>query len=199
MPRSSIPAPPRRQPLLAAVLCCLATTQTGAQFPGRKNYTFGNPAVSPCRPSEVNMTIKGVPGIFCSPPCSASLACPSLNDSVNKDAPPGVNKPAPPAQLRPVQADCAIEQKAGTKPTYCAMVCDPTSIMPRGGCPGGALHPNYAATCERVETIGMCMYKSAAGEAAGAAAAELIAELGLAAVEGALSASRGELGGVGKR
>ena len=189
--RAASPAPQRPLLLAAAVCCGLLGASVEAQWPAAKNYTFGNPNVSPCRAGEVNMTIKGVPGIFCSPPCSATKACPPLNATL---APPGVNDPAPsPRIARAVQADCAIEEKAGTTPTYCAMICDPTSIMPRNGCPGGALHPNYVSTCQRVETVGMCMY------AVKTYTADAGAGRGLAVVEGALSASRGELGGVGKR
>jgi hypothetical protein len=163
--------PPRRVLRLPLALVLLALPPLGRALPVAsaaaaapdRHYRYGNPTSVPCQPGEVNMTIKGVPGIFCSPPCSASRACPSLGNATI--APPGVNYPAPPKQLQQyvVKAECAIEQKEGTKATFCAMVCDPTSPMKRSGCPGGPLHPLFVATCQTVETIGICTYSKSAG------------------------------------
>ena len=129
----------------------------------QQHYYYGNPTKEVCRPGEINVTLKGVPGIFCSPPCSASQKCPSLSNKTI--APPGDNQPMPPKPFRDMmaKAECAIELKEGGKATYCAMVCDPsapTSILPRHGCPGGDFHPNYVASCQTVETIGICTYSA---------------------------------------
>ena len=81
--------PPRcvlRLPLALVLLAlpplgrALPVASAAAAAPDR-HYRYGNPTSVPCQPGEVNMTIKGVPGIFCSPPCSASRACPSLGNA----------------------------------------------------------------------------------------------------------------------
>jgi hypothetical protein len=61
-----------------------------------------------------------------------------------------------------------------TSPSHCAMVCDPESpsILGHNGCPGpetlgGVPLPPIAnffvATCEKIESIGICMYPMPAG------------------------------------
>ncbi len=158
---------PRRLPVLLIVVAVAAPTGSSQHEQAPEKHPFyGNPMNSPCRPGEINVTLKGVPGIFCSPPCSASQECPSLSNRTL--APPGINYPTPPkifAQLM-VKAECAIELKEGAKATHCAMVCDPSAPDPpmmRSGCPGGLAHPYYTASCQKVETIGICTYSTNSG------------------------------------
>jgi hypothetical protein len=141
------------------LLISSAPLGTPQHLPG-KRYFYGNPTASPCQPGEINVTLRGVPGIFCSPPCSSSQECPSLGNATL--APPGINYPPPPKPFEAfmVKAECAIELKEGAKATHCAMVCDPSSPEPRAGCPGGPFHPEYVAACHKVETIGICTYST---------------------------------------
>ena len=67
-----------------------------------------------------------------------------------------------------MQGACAVELQGEPKPGYCALVCNLASPLPRQGCPGGGLYLNFEATCERVETIGLCMYGAKAGRLTGA-------------------------------
>ncbi len=150
-------------PLRFLLVLVIAVAVLGSSQHGRapeKHPFYGNPINSPCQPGEINVTLKGVPGIFCSPPCSASQECPSLGNATL--APPGVNYPPPPkpfAQLM-VKAACVIELKEEAKATHCAMVCDPSNPEPRSGCPGGLIHPDFSASCQKVETIGICTYST---------------------------------------
>lgn len=156
-----------RRPLvlltLLLLLLLLPAKFGDSQHLPQKRYFFGNPTEEPCQPDEINVTLKGVPGIFCSPPCSPSKVCPSLDNTTL--APPNVNHPAPPKQFQEfvVKAACAIELKGQTQSTHCAMVCDPASIMPRKGCPGHPLFPALDASCQKVETIGICTYSTTPG------------------------------------
>ena len=150
---------------LALLVLLLPMGLLGAsQHLPEQNHYYGNPTKELCRPGEINVTLKGVPGIFCSPPCSASQKCPSLSNKTI--APPGVNEPMPPKPFRDLmtKAECAIELKEGGKATYYAMVCDPSAPTPRNGCPGQPLlYPNYVASCQTVETIGICTYSTTPG------------------------------------
>ena len=86
---------PRRLPVLLIVVAVAAPTGSSQHEQAPEKHPFyGNPMNSPCRPGEINVTLKGVPGIFCSPPCSASQECPSLSNRTL--APPGINYPTPP-------------------------------------------------------------------------------------------------------
>ena len=59
--------------------------------------------VAECAPSEVNVTINGIPGAICSPPCE-DMECPS----------------DPAVSARP---SCALQSGSGEK--YCALLCSP--------------------------------------------------------------------------
>ena len=168
-----------------------------AQFPRppAPRYHYGDPGFAPCLPGEINVTLPGVAGKFCSPPCSAAHKCPNPLLANASDAPPGTNCvvlggipicPGTPKYRQynvsmllaayAVRADCVIEQKGSAAPGYCAMVCNPAAPpelpggvgFPRSGCPGGIhpLRPGPQATCAKVETIGVCTYGGSA--AAGA-------------------------------
>ena len=167
-----------------------------AQFPrpAAPRYHYGDPGFAPCLPGEINVTLPGVAGKFCSPPCSAAHKCPNPLLANASDAPPGANCvvlggipicPGTPDYRKynvskllaayALRADCVIEQK-GSAAGYCAMVCNPAAPpelpggigFPRSGCPGGIhpLRPGPQATCAKVETIGVCTYEGSA--AAGA-------------------------------
>merc|ERR1712178_448269 len=61
---------------------------------------------SGCKAGEVNITVQGIQGSFCSPKCSATGECPT-------DVCPGtVAKPT-----------CVLQDTSGNK--YCGLVCDP--------------------------------------------------------------------------
>ena len=135
-----------------------------AQFPRppAPRYHYGDPGFAPCLPGEINVTLPGVAGKFCSPPCSAAHKCPNPLLANASDAPPGTNCvavdgipvcPGSPQYTTTlskilgsiaVRADCVIEQKGSAAPGYCAMVCNPAA-PPDFRVPG----TNYTATFPR--------------------------------------------------
>ena len=68
-----------------------------AQFPRppAPRYHYGDPGFAPCLPGEINVTLPGVAGKFCSPPCSAAHECPNPLLANASDAPPGTNCAGP--------------------------------------------------------------------------------------------------------
>jgi len=87
-----------------------------------------------CKAGEVNITVQGVSGSFCSPKCDASGACPT-------DVCPGtVAKPT-----------CALQDQSGNK--YCALVCDPTKT-------GITCSSDEHMTCQKIQGTGICTYYS---------------------------------------
>lgn len=112
-------APPVVAPPRLIVLCCVP--------PG----AYEDPYTQKCGAKEMNVTIEGVPGAFCSPPCEgAAKTCPN--------APGGDSTP-----------QCALEVNGQTTPTYCALICIPGSST----CPG-------TAQCQPIQGVGVCTYSS---------------------------------------
>ena len=102
--------------LLAAAVVCTATA------------SYENPYLSGgCPSSELLVTLPGVTGAFCSPPCSSSDSCPA--------GPSG-------ATARP---ECAVTHDS-SQDNYCALICS----VGANDCPG-------AASCEPYEGAGVCM------------------------------------------
>lgn len=75
-------------------------------------------AEPPCQSGEQQVSVTGVPGSFCSPPCLSSGSCPT-------DVPPGTT----------AQPECVLEFPGNKTATYCALICSPG---PSAGCPTGA-------------------------------------------------------------
>jgi len=89
---------------------------------------YEDPYTTKCAANELNVTLEGVPGAFCSPPCTASGTCPAGGSGS-------------------VQAECALEVNGASTPTYCALICTPG----QAGCPKGA-------TCQAIQGVGVCTY-----------------------------------------
>ncbi len=89
---------------------------------------YEDPYTTTCAANELNVTLEGVPGAFCSPPCTASGTCPAGGSGS-------------------VQAECALEVNGASTPTYCALICTPG----QAGCPKGA-------TCQAIQGVGICTY-----------------------------------------
>ena len=92
---------------------------------------YEDPYTTSCAANELNVTLDGVPGAFCSPPCTSSGGCPA--------APKGTTA-AP---------QCVLEVNGASTPTYCALICTPG----QAGCPTGA-------TCQAIQGVGVCTYSS---------------------------------------
>merc|ERR1712224_838555 len=92
---------------------------------------YGDPLDGPCESEEVNITITGVTGSVCAPPCGLFKKCPA-------DVPTGVT----------AKPTCALED-ASTKKKYCALICDPAAAD--GECGDNA-------SCKKIQTTGICTY-----------------------------------------
>jgi len=68
---------------------------------------YGDPTTG-CMSDEMNVTVTGLTGDFCSPPCDASQNCPT-------DVPTGCK----------AVGQCVLDVNGGANPTYCALICDP--------------------------------------------------------------------------
>ena len=88
---------------------------------------------------EVEITIQGVTGDFCTPKCSLFKACPT-------DVPAGVT-------ARP---QCAL-QDASTGDKYCALICSPT--LPILDQKAADAQCGTNASCKSVQMgVGVCTY-----------------------------------------
>ena len=93
---------------------------------------YEDPYSTSCAANELNVTVTGVPGAFCSPPCNADGSCPAAPSGATADP------------------ECALEVNGASQPTYCALICTPPGT---GGCPS-------PATCQPVSGVGVCTYSS---------------------------------------
>lgn len=99
---------------------------------------YGDPKTG-CRSDERNVTVQGVLGDLCSPPCGAS------NHSCPHDVPAGVQA---------ATAECALtyaDQQKG-----CCLVCSPLSDQ--ASLRAGDVRCGSGATCQPVQSIGVCTY-----------------------------------------
>lgn len=107
----------------------IVTKFVGAPGP---NGHYEDPLSGPCGSDEVNVTVTGIDGSFCSPECKLGVICP-------KDVPTGVT----------AKTQCALQDDT-THKKYCALLCTP------GDSSCGA-----NASCKKVPqqpTIGLCTY-----------------------------------------
>lgn len=80
----------------------------------------------------MNVTVTGLTGDFCSPPCDASQNCPTSVPAGCKAA-----------------GQCVLEVNGGSTPTYCALICDPATKGVCGKAP---------VKCEPIQGTGVCTY-----------------------------------------
>ena len=103
------------------------TTQPGKILGGPY---YENPFdVAQCSPTEANITINGLPGAICSPPC-IDMECPN--------GPGGIA----------ARASCALQ--AGSGEQYCALLCDPGKSFDS--------QCGDSASCKPLVGIGICTY-----------------------------------------
>jgi len=101
---------------------------------------YGNPYLG-CNPSELNLSVSGIPGLFCSPKCSVIYenGCNPLK--------------APDVQAMP---ECQIGVNS-TSNNYCALICNTQAAEDQCDTKGGA-------SCHHVSGVqGVCTYESAYG------------------------------------
>ena len=104
--------------------------------PGKTHY--GDPFDGPCMSGEVNVTVTGVAGSFCSPECKLGIFCP-------KDVPAGVT----------AKPQCALQDQK-TQSKYCALICSPSTdelSLRAGDAQCGA-----KASCKAISGVGLCTY-----------------------------------------
>jgi len=92
---------------------------------------YGDPK-NGCLSDELDVTVTGVSGDFCSPTCPKQV-CPS-------DVPSGTT----------AKPECILEMQGQSKPTHCCLVCVPGGSG-TDGCPTNA-------TCKSISSIGICTY-----------------------------------------
>merc|ERR1719183_1936529 len=103
--------------------------------PGPTHY--GDPYQHACEAKEENVTITGVKGAFCSPPCTLGIICPS-------DKPTGVT----------AKPQCALQTSAGAK--YCALICSPSTD--KKSLRAGDAQCGADASCKPISGVGLCTY-----------------------------------------
>jgi cyclophilin family peptidyl-prolyl cis-trans isomerase len=124
----------------------LLSVAIGIPMEGRLPY--GNPFAGPCLAGELNLSISGVPGLYCAPHCNERFAS-------------GCN-PAKPADSV-AMAECIIGVNS-TQNNYCALICNTDAKEDQCDTKGGA-------ACHHVSGVqGVCTY-TAANVTAGTAAA----------------------------
>jgi hypothetical protein len=91
-----------------------------------------------CRTDEVEVTISGVSGDFCTPKCSLFSPCPT-------DVPSGVT----------AKPQCALQDASSGK-KYCALICSPSAIFDRKAADAQC---GTNATCKPLQMgMGICTY-----------------------------------------
>lgn len=98
------------------------------------NGHYEDPLAGPCGSDEVNVTVTGIPGSFCSPKCELGIICP-------KDVPAGVT----------AKSECAL-QDSSSKAKYCALICTPSAA--------DDTQCGTNASCKKVPNaaVGLCTY-----------------------------------------
>ena len=122
------PAPPSPSP---------SPTPPSPTPPAGKTH-YGDPSVG-CLSDEIEITIQGVTGDFCTPKCGFFKPCPS-------DVPTGVT----------AQPQCALQDSSsGSK--YCALICSPSLPIVNQKAADDQCGTN--ASCKSVQTgVGLCTY-----------------------------------------
>jgi C1A family cysteine protease len=101
--------------------------------PGGKTH-YEDPNSGPCQADEQAVQITGIQGSFCSPKCGFLRSC-------THDVPAGTT----------AKPTCALETAGSSKPTQCALICDPSALA--DGCPTDA-------SCKSISGTGLCTYDS---------------------------------------
>ena len=99
---------------------------------------YADPYQTACASDEVNITVEGVEGAFCSPECGLLKKCPG-------DLPPG-NSATP---------ECAL-QDSGTGQKYCVLICAPSLPIMDQKAANDVCGDN--ASCKPIQTTGVCTY-----------------------------------------
>merc|ERR1719305_2240810 len=105
----------------------------GPTPPAGKTH-YEDPNSGPCQAGEEAVQITGIQGSFCSPKCGFLRSC-------TKDVPAGTT----------AKPTCALETAGSSKPTQCALICDPSALS--DGCPTDA-------SCKSISGTGLCTYDS---------------------------------------
>jgi C1A family cysteine protease len=93
-----------------------------------------------CQTDEIEVTITGVSGDFCTPKCSLFKPCP-------KDVPTGVT----------AQPQCALQDASAPQNKYCALICSPT--LPIVDQKAADAQCGTNASCKSLQLgIGLCTY-----------------------------------------
>ena len=95
---------------------------------------YGNPNTGDCMAGEQKVSIQGIPGSFCSPACSPTQPC-----------------PADKYHLATAEGQCVLQTPGASKPSQCALICEPNGMYPNGGCP-------MSAKCQPIQGLGICTY-----------------------------------------
>jgi hypothetical protein len=100
---------------------------------------YGDPKTG-CMSDELEITIQGVAGDFCTPACSLTKECPA-------DVPEGVTA-AP---------QCALQDASDPSSKYCALMCSPTALIADQKAADAQCGAN--GSCKGVQAgIGLCTY-----------------------------------------
>jgi hypothetical protein len=146
LPASAAPHPAAQtcaSLLLAAAASSvdIQSTDNSWQFSNAAATHYGDPFQGACETKEVNITITGVAGSVCSPPCGLGGKCPT-------DIPAG-------ATAKPT---CALTDTAGKK--YCVLVCAPSGIIADQQAADAQCGTD--ASCKAISGTGICTYDDGA-------------------------------------
>jgi C1A family cysteine protease len=98
---------------------------------------YGDPKDG-CLSDEVEITIQGITGDFCTPECSFMKACPT-------DVPAGVT----------AKPQCALSDSSTGK-KYCALICSPSANILDQKAADAQCGTN--ASCKPIQSVGLCTY-----------------------------------------
>jgi hypothetical protein len=118
---------------VAAVLCIAVAAQSlRVQFKAPNQTHYGDPYQTNCLSDEVNITVEGIDGAFCSPKCTTK-ACPT-------DVPAGVT----------VKPSCCLQS---TTDLFCGFICTPGADQKTIDSQCG-----NNASCKPISGVGLCTY-----------------------------------------
>lgn len=103
---------------------------------------YTDPSDGGCKGDNKETTITGLQGKFCSPPCSASLPCPT-------DVPPGTT----------ATGQCVLKQPTSPSPDQCALICKGNSFFTQQTLLDNLKCP-AKASCKPIQTTAVCTYDS---------------------------------------
>ena len=131
---------------MSMIKAAMFTLSSAAPLP------YGNPFLAPCLRGELNMSVSGIPGLYCAPRCNVRFAS-------------GCNPSKPSDTLAVPECTIAVNS---TENNYCALICNTDAKDDQCDVEGGA-------SCHHVSGVqGVCAYNASGANAAAVVAASAV-------------------------